>query len=58
MQHGGEWGKNKIEHDFSININPLGMPECVKDIFSSAEILTQSYPDRECREIKKCISKK
>ncbi|MCR4937559.1 MAG: aminotransferase class I/II-fold pyridoxal phosphate-dependent enzyme [Lachnospiraceae bacterium] len=58
MQHGGEWEKNKIDHDFSININPLGMPGCVKDIFSSAEILTESYPDRECREIKKRTSKK
>ena len=29
--HGGDVYRDRVEYDFSININPLGMPqECVK----------------------------
>ena len=29
--HGGDIYRNQVEMDFSININPLGMPKAVAD---------------------------
>lgn len=28
--HGGDVYRNQVSHDFSINLNPLGMPQGVK----------------------------
>lgn len=53
MLHGGEACSGaKIEYDFSVNINPLGIPEGVtRRLKESLSRLTQ-YPDRECRELR------
>lgn len=64
--HGGEI-KEKIEYDFSVNINPLGMPEYVKDaIYESVRLADSpvtnhinslcSYPDRHCSELRQKIA--
>lgn len=61
FKHGGEYQKeDNIKIDFSVNINPLGIPEGVKRVL--AELLTNgelsSYPDRESRALKKAIAEK
>lgn len=30
MVHGGDIYRNQVKIDFSVNINPLGMPEAVR----------------------------
>ena len=30
--HGGEFQRGEIDFDFSVNINPLGMPEAAKRV--------------------------
>ena len=34
--HGGDIYRNRIQIDFSVNINPLGIPEEVKDALHQA----------------------
>ena len=49
--HGGDIYGNVISHDFSINLNPLGMPEqVVRRLRDSVEDWGR-YPDPECREL-------
>ncbi len=57
--HGGIYSvrSNSVKIDFSSNVNPLGMPKAVlrtiqKDMYS----LSSTYPDPECKELKKCLS--
>lgn len=54
--HGGDVYSRRIEHDFSANINPLGLPGEV--IRAAAEALERSdrYPDPRCRELVRAIS--
>ena len=42
--------------DFSVNINPLGPPDCVQEICSQAIRLLKEYPDPFCREFKRALS--
>lgn len=54
--HGGDVYSRRIEHDFSANINPLGIPDEV--IYEVSEALRRcgNYPDPECRELVRAIS--
>lgn len=56
MLHGGEACSGvKIQYDFSVNINPLGIPGNVtRRLTGSVSRLTQ-YPDRECRELRAAL---
>ena len=53
--HGGDIYRNPVEYDFSVNINPLGMP--LKSIQAAHEgiVLSGRYPDyrgeKLCQEI-------
>ena len=42
--------------DFSANLNPLGMPESVKQAAISAISASGAYPDPLCRELREAIS--
>ena len=35
--HGGDVYRNHVDIDFSINVNPLGTPECVKEALHRAD---------------------
>ena len=56
MLHGGEACSGAtIQYDFSVNVNPLGIPENVtRRLGKSLSRLTQ-YPDRECRELRTAL---
>lgn len=43
--HGGDVYTNQIEYDFSVNINPLGVPEEVKAALHDAVNDCSNYPD-------------
>ena len=39
----------KVNMDFSVNINPLGIPYSVKEAMSDALSYADRYPDMECQ---------
>ncbi len=45
QRHGGDIYRNKTAIDFSVNINPLGMPDTVKKALSEAVEHSERYPD-------------
>lgn len=53
--HGGDIYRNHVEYDFSVNINPLGMPEESVKAAQRGVLLCAGYPDYKgealCREI-------
>ncbi len=52
--HGGDIYRNKIKYDFSVNLNPLGMPEYLKEtaFMDSFKI----YPDYDYQRERECIA--
>lgn len=58
--HGGEL-KNadyKIKYDFSVNINPFGLPENVKHTLMKSLSSFTDYPDPDCRLLRKALAEK
>ena len=49
--HGGDRYGREIELDYSININPFGMPEESKRAAREAVLLSDSYPDPYCQDL-------
>lgn len=43
--HGGDIYRNQINIDFSVNINPFGLPDTVRTALKEAVELTVNYPD-------------
>ncbi len=54
--HGGVQDKNVL--DFSVNVNPLGVPKCIKDYISECidECVYERYPDYEYKNLRKAIA--
>lgn len=56
--HGGDIYRNKIEYDFSVNINPLGFPENIRKLVFSAEDICEAYPDYSAESLRSALSAK
>ncbi len=56
--HGGNVFSNDVRLDFSVNINPFGMPELVKQAIVSHTSDYESYPDPYCRKLRTAIAQK
>ncbi len=59
--HGGDWASYEMEHgseplDFSMNVNPLGMPEGVAKAIASAAKKADRYPDPKCRRLRRALA--
>ena len=54
--HGGDVYRNHVDIDFSININPLGTPECVKEALHRAVEMCGKYPDMEAERLREAVS--
>ena len=54
--HGGDIYKNKIEYDFSANVNPYGTPEKVKEAIRKSAEGVAVYPDPYCGKLRKKLS--
>lgn len=54
--HGGDIYSREIEHDFSANINPLGMPESAVNALVSNISAFEVYPDINCTKLAKAIA--
>lgn len=55
--HGGDIYNNKVNMDFSVNINPLGIPNSVKQSMNESINKCDCYPDIHCSELKSQVSK-
>ena len=55
--HGGDIYRNPIEYDFSINVNPLGMPLASIQAAHEGIVLTGRYPDYRAEQLCNAIAK-
>ena len=55
--HGGDVYRNHVDIDFSINVNPLGTPECVTEALHRAVKMCGKYPDMEAERLREEVSK-
>ncbi len=55
--HGGDVYRNPIEYDFSINVNPLGMPLASIQAAHEGVVLTGRYPDYKAVQLCHAIAK-
>ena len=53
IKHGGE-EKGRVDFDFSVNLNPLGIPPQIKEAAAGADFV--NYPDPDCSELCAAIS--
>lgn len=56
MRHGGNIDRDEIALDYSVNMNPLGVPEAVKTALHRAVDGCMQYPDFEQEDLKKAIA--
>lgn len=56
-QHGGDIYKQEVKLDFSINVNPLGMPEEVVQAACEGVRESGKYPDYACRKLREALAK-
>ena len=55
--HGGDVYRNPIEYDFSVNVNPLGMPLASIQAAHEGIVLTGRYPDYKAEQLCNAIAK-
>ena len=55
--HGGDIYRNQITADYSVNINPLGIPERIRTALTDAVNLCHAYPDIHATELITDISR-
>ncbi|MEA4849684.1 MAG: aminotransferase class I/II-fold pyridoxal phosphate-dependent enzyme [Clostridiaceae bacterium] len=57
-EHGGDtYMHGEVRLDFSVNINPLGMPEQVREAIATHIAEYQRYPDPYCRALREAIAR-
>lgn len=56
MIHGGDIYRNRVQLDFSVNINPFGIPETVKEALENAVGDAVRYPDICAEQLTAAIS--
>ena len=56
-EHGGDiYGGREIRLDFSVNTNPMGMPESVQMAIGNGGVEDTRYPDPYCRRLRAALS--
>ena len=43
--HGGDIYRQQVTYDFSVNINPIGLPDAVRQVMENSGDLAMQYPD-------------
>ena len=54
--HGGDIYRNNVQYDFSVNVNPLGMPDTMKNAILAAMDHLDEYPDPEAETLRNRIA--
>lgn len=55
--HGGDIYRNLVEIDFSVNVNPLGMPKEIEQALHEAIYTCMTYPDMRAEKLCEAVSK-
>lgn len=56
-EHGGDIYRNSVDCDFSINLNPLGMPDAVGAALKRSIERWDRYPDPCCQQLTEAIAR-
>ncbi|MCI5648841.1 MAG: pyridoxal phosphate-dependent aminotransferase [Fusicatenibacter sp.] len=56
--HGGDIYSQTYDYDFSVNVNPLGAPDCVRQAVIDSVQSIEEYPDSGCRRLLSAVSQK
>lgn len=56
IRHGGDIYSQDVFLDFSVNVNPLGPPESVKEAVRQAAEYCGLYPDIQCRRLRAALA--
>lgn len=56
MIHGGDIYRNQVNIDFSVNVNPIGIPQSVKAALLEAVEACSEYPDIRQEALKSAVS--
>ncbi|MBP5555186.1 MAG: aminotransferase class I/II-fold pyridoxal phosphate-dependent enzyme [Lachnospiraceae bacterium] len=56
MSHGGDIYRNKVDIDFSVNLNPLGIRNEMKEALIKALDRSEEYPDQDQRLVREKIA--
>lgn len=56
MNHGGDIYRNEVELDFSVNMNPLGIPKSVQNAMHEAVEHCIQYPDPKQEQLKDALA--
>jgi histidinol-phosphate aminotransferase len=54
--HGGDIYRNNVTMDFSVNVNPLGIPDDVKKVLHKAVDISNQYPDLYAEKLNNAVS--
>ena len=54
--HGGDIYRNQVSLDFSVNINPFGMPQRVREALEAAVAWCERYPDIRSEALRDAIA--
>lgn len=58
MMHGGDIYRNRVTLDFSVNINPKGIPDSVNAVMATSIFDIDKYPDMECENLREALEQK
>lgn len=57
--HGGDWcGDGSVRYDFSVNINPFGLPESGRKAYADSLAQLDRYPDWDCAALRRALAEK
>lgn len=56
--HGGNIYENRIKYDFSVNLNPAGPPDSVREALAAALNHVEEYPDPEYRDLRRGLAER
>ena len=54
--HGGDIYRNQVSLDFSVNVNPFGMPQRVREALEAAVAWCERYPDIRSEALRDAIA--
>lgn len=56
-EHGGHIDPDIIQYDFSANLNPMGLPESVRQVLKHKTDAFSRYPDPDCVRLREAIAR-
>ena len=57
FDHGGDVYSRNVALDFSVNLNPLGMPPAVREALIAGVDSYAGYPDPHCRALRTALGR-